>query len=174
MYTEKDYRDICAQERKRWILLLIPCLLLLGGVIACIGWRVQVCALLGDPDAAQEAEKAKYLALGLTALLGAVFVFFQGVLIAPVTSYRRHLDGVLHLRTRQTTGVFKGMEEKTVTRDGVRFYPLMLNVGKLTDEEDDRLFYWDVTLPRPDWKEGDRLTVTSHDLALGAWEYAEG
>jgi len=170
LYTEQDYQDICAQARRRWIALLIPCALLFCGVIACFGWREQINQWLGAPAS---SETAQHLALGLTALAGVVFVFCQGVFISPVLCYRRHLDGVLHQRTRQTTGAFKQMELAPVTRDGVRFYPFLINVGKMTDEEDDRLFFWDVTLPIPNWQPGQKITVTAHDKALGAWEYAE-
>ena len=61
------------------------------------------------------------------------------------------------------------MEEIAVDRDGVKYYPMMLSVGNMDDPEDDRLFYYDANLPRPDWKCGEMLTVTAHDKALGAW-----
>ena len=70
---------------------------------------------------------------------------------------------------RELTGAFKEMEEGTVVRDGVRYYPVLLNVGNMEGEEDDRLFYYDANLPRPDWRRGEMLTVTAHDKAMGAW-----
>lgn len=167
MYTEQDYQDITALLKRRMLWVVIPGALLLAGLILCLirreAWGQQF----------HNAEFAKIVAIALTLALGAAIIFFQGLLVAPVAAYRRHLDGVLHLRTRQTTGAFKEMEPTPVTRDGVRFYPLLLNVGKMTEPEDDRLFYYDANLPLPDWQVGQRITVTAHDKALGAWEIAD-
>lgn len=154
MYTEQDYADIQAQIKQRRMIMMIPGLLLLAGVIVSFVFRV------------------KWLTTALSLLLGAGWIFFHGLLISPLTAYRRHLDEVLHGRTRTTTGAFKEMEETTVDRDGVKYYPMMLNVGSMDDPEDDRLFYYDANLPRPDWKTGDMLTVTAHDKSLGAWARA--
>ena len=67
---------------------------------------------------------------------------------------------------------FKEMETQIVMRDGVQYYPMMISVGDMEDPEDDRLFYYDAYLPRPDWKPGELLTLTAHDKALGAWTRA--
>ena len=154
MYTEQDYADIQAQIKQRRMIMMIPGVLLLAGVIVSFVFRV------------------KWLTTALSLLLGAGWIFFHGLLMSPLTAYRRHLDEVLHGRTRTTTGAFKEMEETTVDRDGVKYYPMMLNVGSMDDPEDDRLFYYDANLPRPDWKTGDMLTVTAHDKSLGAWARA--
>lgn len=151
VYTEQDYADICAQEKQRKLLLIIPSAVLLAGIIVTFVFRI------------------KWLTVGLSLVLGAGLIFCYGLLISPVTAYRKHLHNVLHGRTRQTTGAFKEMEEVAVDRDGVKYYPMMLSVGNMDDPEDDRLFYYDANLPRPDWKTGDMLTVTAHDKALGAW-----
>lgn len=154
MYTEQDYADICAQIKQRRILLGIPAALLLAGVIVSFVFRI------------------RWLTMGLSLVLGAGLIFCHGLLLAPLTAYRHHLNDVLHGRTRTTTGAFKEMEEVAVDRDGVKFYPMMLSVGNMDDPEDDRLFYYDANLPRPDWKTGDMITVTAHDKALGAWTRA--
>ena len=152
MYIEQDYQDICAQVNKRWAALLIPSVLALAGIIVSFVFRQKIVTIM------------------LTALLGAGFIFCYGLFLAPVIAYRRHLDEVLHGKVRQTTGAFKEMEQESVLREGVRYYPMMINVGKMEEPEDDRLFYYDANLPRPDWQAGDMLTVTAHDKALGAWK----
>lgn len=152
MYTEQDYRDLCAQVNRRWAALLAASALLLAGVVISFVFR------------------QKYLTMALTAVLGCLFVFCYGLFLAPVIAYRRHLDEVLHGRVRSTTGVFKEMEEQSVIREGVRYYPLLINVGRMEEPEDDRLFYYDARLPRPDWRVGEWLTVTAHDKTMGAWE----
>ena len=110
--------------------------------------------------------------MALSVLLGAGCIFCYGLLLSPVIAYRKHLDEVLHGRVRSTTGAFKEMETQIVMRDGVKYYPMMISVGDMENPEDDRLFYYDANLPRPDWKSGEMLTVTAHDKSLGAWERA--
>ena len=154
MYTEQDFQDIQKQLRTRWLAVGVPSLLLLAAVAASFILRV------------------KWLTIALSLILGAEFIFFHGLLISPLAAYRNHLNNVLHGKTRTATGTFKEMEEQSVMRDGVRYYPLMISVGNVNDPEDDRLFYYDANLPRPDWKPGDTLTVTAHDKAMGAWKRA--
>ena len=154
MYTEQDYADICAQFKQRRLLLAIPAAVLLAGVIVSFVFRV------------------RWITTALSLVLGAGIIFCEGLLLSPLRAYRRHLNNVLHGRTRTTTGAFKEMEEVAVDRDGVKYYPMMLSVGNMDDPEDDRLFYYDANLPRPDWKCGEMLTVTAHDKALGAWARA--
>ncbi len=151
VYTEQDYADICAQVKRRRLLIAIPAAALLAAVIVSFVFRI------------------RWLTMALSVLLGAGLIFCHGLLVSPVTAYRRHLNDVLHGRTRTTTGAFKDMEDVAVMRDGVKYYPVMLSVGNMDDPEDDRLFYYDANLPLPDWKRGDMLTVTAHDKSLGAW-----
>ena len=113
--------------------------------------------------------RIRWLTIVLSVLQGAFCIFSYGMLLSPVIAYRRHLDEVLHGKVRSTTGVFKEMENQPVMRDGVRYYPMMISVGDMENPEDDRLFYYDANLPRPDWKMGETLTVTAHDKSLGAW-----
>ena len=151
MYTEQDYTDICNQLKRRWLALGIPAVLLFMAVIVSFVLRI------------------RWLTIVLSVLLGAFCIFSYGMLLSPVIAYRRHLDEVLHGKVRSTTGVFKEMENQPVMRDGVRYYPMMISVGDMENPEDDRLFYYDANLPRPDWKMGETLTVTAHDKSLGAW-----
>ena len=151
MYTEQDYTEIRSQIRRRSLALGVPAVVMLAGVIVSFVFRI------------------KWLTMGLSVLLGAFCIFGYGMLLYPVRAYGRHLDEVLHGRVRSTTGAFKEMEEQAVLREGVRYYPMMISVGDMENPEDDRLFYYDANLPRPDWKVGEMLTVTAHDKALGAW-----
>lgn len=152
MYTEQDYQDICAQCRRRQLAVWLPTAALAAAVIVSFALRIQ------------------WLTVALTLLAGLYAIFCWGLFAAPVRAYRRHLDEVLHGRVRTATGTLKCLEEEAVIRDGVWYYPMTLSVGNPDDPEDDRLFYYDASLPRPDWQPGDALTVTAHDKALGAWE----
>lgn len=146
--------DIRAQLRKRLLLVSLPSLVLLAGIIVSFIFRI------------------KALTMALTLVLGAGLIFSYSMLIYPVYAYKWHLNNVLHGRTRTLTGAFKEMEEGDVIREGVHYYPMLLNVGDMQSPEDDRLFYFDANLPRPNWQAGEMLTITSHDKAVGAWEKA--
>ena len=151
MYTEQDYTDICNQLKRRWLALGIPAAVLFVAVIVSFVFRI------------------KWLTIALSVALGAFCIFSYGMLLSPVIAYRRHLDEVLHGKVRSTTGAFKEMESQPVMRDGVKYYPMTISVGDMENPEDDRLFYYDANLPRPDWKTGETLTVTAHDKSMGAW-----
>lgn len=132
--------------------MAVPAALLAAAVIATFIYRIQWATIVG------------------TVLIGFYCVFFYSLLVQPVAAYRRHLDGVLHGRTRTLTGAFKNMEADIAIREGVQYYPMTLSVGKMDDPNDDRLLYYDANLPRPDWQVGDALTVTIHDKAVGDWK----
>ena len=151
MYTEKDYADIRAQLRRRLMIYGVPALIAMAGSIVAACFRIQ------------------WLTMAGTLLVGGYAIFCYSLLLYPVLAYSRHLNNVLHGRVRTLTGAFKELDEGTVIRDGVHYYPMLLSVGNLENVEDDRLFYFDANLPRPDWKQGEMLTVTSHDKAVGAW-----
>lgn len=154
MYTEQDFQDISAQLKKRIITFSIPAIMMLALVIIFFILRNQALTTIAS------------------LLLGAYGIFAFGMFIHPVFAYRRHLHYVLHGRVRKLTGAFKEMDETIALRDGVRYYAMLINVGKMENPEDDRLFYYDANLPRPDWQVGDMITITSHDKNVGAWEKA--
>ena len=81
------------------------------------------------------------------------------------------MDYALNGRSRETQGVFVGMEDKPVTREGLLLYPLTINVGEAIRDDGNRLFYYDAHLPLPDWKEGDCLCLTSYDNRITAWKW---
>ena len=151
MYTEKDLQDISAQLTKRRCAVWVPAAVLGAAVVVCFVLRIE------------------WLTNVLALLLGAGLIFGLGIWVRPVSMYRKHLNNVLHGRTRELTGQFKEMENETVVRDGVKYYPMTLTVGDPEKPVDDRLFYYDANLPRPDWQAGETLTVTSHDKELGNW-----
>ncbi len=151
LYTPENLADNRAQLRRRLIWLGIPAVILLIGVVVSFIVRI------------------KLLTMGLTVLLGAFCIFAYGMLLSPVICYGRHLDEALYGRKRESTGKFKEMEEQPVWRDGVLYYPMMINVGDKDAPEDDRLFYFDAYIQRPAWQPGDVLTVSAHDKAVAAW-----
>ena len=153
VYRQEDYADISAQLKKRWIAVAVPAALLLVcvGVSFGLRWPQTVTALLT-----------------IAAIF--LFIFCFAMFISPVIAYRRHIDHALHGKTHDTEGVFVEMEPDAVVREGLRLYPMTLNVGAGIRDDGDRLFYYDANLPRPDWQKGEGLTLTSYDNRVVAWE----
>ena len=153
MYRQEDYQSVCDQLRKRI-------------------WAVSTAA--GVLLALSLASFFIRLPQGVTAALSIagffVFIFFFSMYISPLIAYKKHVDYALNGRSRETRGVFVGMEDKPVTREGLLLYPLTINVGEGIRDDGNRLFYYDAHLPLPDWKEGDCLCLTSYDNRITAWQ----
>ena len=153
MYTEEDFARIARLKKRRMLSLWIPFSLLAALII--------VLAVIRVPE---------IYVTTLTILTGAAAIFTHGMFISPVIAYYRHLDSVMHGRTRTVSGAFKEIGADSVDKDGVAFYPMMISVGNMADEEDDRLLYYDASLPRPDFEKGRMMTFTVHDKAIGNYE----
>ena len=155
VYRQEDYADISAQLKKRWIAVATPAALLLVcvGISFGLRWPQTVTALLT-----------------IAAIF--LFIFCFAMFISPVIAYRRHIDHALHGKTHDTEGVFVEMEPDAVVREGLRLYPMTINVGAGIRDDGDRLFYFDANLPLPAWQIGESITVTAHDKAIGAWNRA--
>lgn len=152
MYTAEDLLAVSRQKNKRLVILAIPCILLLAGTVASFIIRIE------------------WLTALLAVLLGIVLFFCLDMFIYPLSRYEKHLSHALNGKTRQITGRLKELEETAVDKEGLRFYPVILNIGRMDNEEDDRLFYWDALLPRPNWQPSQQLTITSYDKRITAWQ----
>lgn len=145
MYTQQDLDQINAQEQKRWRLLVIPEVLLLAALVYSLVIRVE------------------WLTTVLTCVMAFLFIFCYGIAIKPLRCYAKHLQNALHGRTRVTEGTFKRLDTEESMVDGVTYRAMIVSVGNPKDEEDDRLYYYDVEKPLPDFAEGTKLRVTYHD-----------
>ena len=81
LYTEKDYEAIVKQQHKRWLLLTLPCLLLLAVLLIALLSRIL------------------WLASTVTILIGVLLIAGNDLLIKPLHCYGLHLDHSLHGRT---------------------------------------------------------------------------
>ena len=156
LYSEADYESIKTQLKKRQLLICIPFFLCIVLTLFLAVIRVN-----------------QIIVMALTIVSAGALIFCQGLFIHPINCYRKHIDNVLHGKTHTVKGLFKEMEPDSVIREGVDYYPLIVNVGSSNDEKDDRLLYFDANLPRPDWQVGEYLSFRAHDKAVGAWERAE-
>ena len=150
MYTKQDFDDLTAQLKKRRLVLSVPCVLLLGGIVFSLCIRLM------------------WLTITLTILLGIVAIFGHTMFLSPVSVYRRHVDHALYGRVRKTEGCLKEMEENAVWRDGLMLVPLIINIGDMKNEEDDRLFYYDVYKELPKIAIGSPVTVLSNDKMVAS------
>ena len=152
MYSQKDYDDICAQRRGRLLALCLPFALLAGLTLLSF--------LIRWPQG---------VTVALTIAAGALFIAGWSFFISPLNAYRKHISHALNGHTSRTRGVFVGMDDERVEREGLIFWPLTLNVGAGIRDDGDRLFYYDAYLERPDFQPGEELELTSYDNRVIAW-----
>ena len=156
MYSKQDVLDADRQYRRAVLLWLIPETLLLLGVAVSFVYRIE------------------WLTILLSFLLGAALVFSLNLYVLPVRRYREYLNMALTGKTRRSVAAFKSFSDQIAVREGVRFYPVIMHVGNPRFEMDERQFFWDINLPRPEWKEGDKIALLSHEKLIVGWQAAPG
>ncbi len=145
MYDENDLSKAAAAAKRARILMLAPA----GLLIALAIWTFVV--------------RIKWLTILLTALAGCWMIFVYHMKLVPQRAYQEHIRSALRAPKKEAEGRYLRMEATPVERNNVMYYAFYLNVGEKLDPEDDRLFYYDALKPLPDWRDGDRLHVTSYD-----------
>lgn len=152
MYTQQDLDELLAQRKRRWLMLAIPEIAMLAGVVVSLVVRIE------------------WLTTLLTCLMGALLIFCYDLLLKPLRCYEKHLRGVLEGRTRTLEGTFKRMETEDSLVEGVNYRGMIVSAGDPKDEEDDRLFYYDLQKPLPQLTEGERVRVVYHDREIASLE----
>jgi hypothetical protein len=110
MYTIQDVISLSRQLRMRTLLWLIPEALLLACVVVSFILRIQ------------------WLTSLISFSLGVVILFSLNMFILPLKHYKDFLLVALHGKTSRSTAAFAAFEEGAVMREGVRFYPLIMQV----------------------------------------------
>ena len=154
MYHESDYETIKAQIKRRSLLMLSVCFLLL------------IPAVIGIIAHFNRNESLTWMTYLFLLMMGVFILFADGLFVSPLRAYKRHLNNVLHGLTATLHGRFKTLDKTVCIRDNVAFYPLIINVGDMHNEEDDRLFYFDILKPFPPLSEGEAVVVISHDKGV--------
>lgn len=157
MYSEKDWNDINALLKKRWLITLLP--------FGIVFTAAVVLFIYGQLN---RSEYLWLLTSFLTLVSGGYFLFLFGNYLRPALIYRRNLRYLLNGRKRVTTGIFKEISEDASDHDGMEVYAMLLNVGERNDPEDDRLFYYDAYKPLPSMPIGTRVTVESNDRLVSS------
>lgn len=161
MYTQDDLTRVSRMlKRRSWIAIAPAAVMLVAAIVVFIVGRLQ------------RSDQMWMVTAALTVLGGAYFLFFYGVSVRPVRIYQKHVNYMLNGRKRETTGILKAFADDMNDKDGLDCYAMLVNVGDRDDGEDDRLFYYDAHIPRPDIPLGTRVTVVSNDKMVASIKLA--
>ena len=148
IYTEADYTAIAAQQRKRWLVMTVPCVLLAVVLVFSLIKRIEWLTSLS------------------TILIGVILIGGYDLFIKPLHCYQRHIRNCLHGRTRECDLPFIRLSENIDVVEGVRCRQLLCADLDAKGRPYERLFYFDAEKAFPDAQEGDVLHIVHHDLAV--------
>ncbi len=148
IYTEADYQAIVKQQRKRWLILGIPCTILAIVVIISLVIRLE------------------WLTSAATILIGVLLIAGYDLFIKPLHCYEVHLNHCLHGRTRECDLPFIRLSENVDVVDGVRCRQLLCADIDAKGRPYERLFYFDAEKDFPAVNEGDMLHIVHHELCV--------
>ena len=146
IYSEADYVAIVNQQKKRWLLIALPCIPLLIVLLVGLFCRVE------------------WLTTVSTIIIGVILIAGYDLAIKPLHCYEVHLYNSLHGRSRECELPFIRLSENIDLVDGVRFHQLLCKDMDAKGRPYERLFYFDVEKTFPDVKEGDMIHIVHHDL----------
>ena len=142
MYTENDFIKANKQKKIRVMLFCAMCLIFLAAMFTFNAMRIQ----------------ALSIACAVVGFMIAYFIY--SFKVGPWVKYDRHLKELKSGQKRETKCEFMYFTDETRLVDGVEVIELIARVGK--EEEDERLYYWDVDKTRPGLKEGDWVSIVSY------------
>lgn len=131
IYTEADFLAITRQQRKRWLLIAIPRLILLIPLVAGLLIRVE------------------WMTSVSTILIGVILIAGYDLAIKPLHCYEQHLNNCLHGRTRECELPFLRLSENIDLVDGVRYRQLLCSDTDGKGRPYERLFYFDALAEFP-------------------------
>ncbi len=152
MYTQADREALRRENRKRAWITLVP-----GALLLAVGIGVFVACQQNRQD------WGWVFACACTLFGGFYVLLMDGMYWKPARLYQRHVSHMLDGRKRETTGILQEMAIETTDKDGLACYALTVNVGEKGDAQDERLFYYDARMGRPDIPLGTLVTVQSND-----------
>ena len=148
IYSEADYTAIVAQQRKRWLILSIPCVLLAAVLVVSLVVRLEWLTSLS------------------TILIGITLIAGYDLFIKPLRGYARHLHNCLYGRTRECELPFIRLSENVDMVDGVRCRQLLCSDLDAKGRPYERLFYFDAEKQLPDIQPGATVHIVHHDLMV--------
>lgn len=145
-------------KRIRQLLLLFGALAAIAAVLIALSFVYRDATYMHNVN----ETKSQVLTIGVTLLFGAIIIFFWSMKLTPHLHYRRYLHEVYQGLSRVVEGQVVSFGDYAVFRDGLFFYPMVVNVGDLKNVEDERLLYIDARLPRPDVQAGTWVRMQAH------------
>lgn len=152
MYTEQDLKAIRDQQARRWLVLLLPCLLLLAVVITGVVLRTE------------------WMATGGTLLIGFILIMGYDLFIRPIHRYGQLMHSALTGLTRQAECTYQSITPDAELVDGVMMRTMTVTQLDDKDKPYERIFYYDVLKPFPALEAGQPLRVTYHDRVVVSLE----
>lgn len=105
---------------------------------------------------------SQLMVIAVTIVWGVALIFWWGMKMTPLLGYRRYLKEIASGLTRDVRGIVIDVDPDTSFRDGVYSYGTIVNIGDLTDPEDERRLYWDAQLGSPPYENGQRIALRAH------------
>ena len=146
IYTEADYHAILRQQKKRWIILAIPCVLLLAVLVVSLIIRLE------------------WLTVAATIIAGVLLIAGYDLAIKPLHCYQLHLKNCLYGRTRECDLPFLSLSESIDVVEGVRCRQLLCADVDAKGRPYERLFYFDAEKAFPAVQKDEMLHIVHHDL----------
>ena len=148
LFSQQDLDAVNAQISHRWLLIAIPCALLLATLIFSLVVRIE------------------WITTACTILIGVILIAAGDLAIKPLNCYRRLLRNVLFGRVHEATLPFVAFSEDVNMVDGVpcRAMTCLDYDGKNRPYE--RLFYFVAMKKAPELREGQTVCVSHHDLIV--------
>ena len=148
IYTENDLNAIKQQKHRRWIALLIPCVILLAVMIYSFVIRLE------------------WLTSAATIVIGAILIGGYDFFVKPLVCYEKHLKNCLQGRTRACDLPFISLSENVDVVDGVRCRQLLCEDFDAKGRPYERLFYFDAEKQLPDIQPEQTVHIVHHDLMV--------
>ena len=147
MYTEQELNDLNRQIKRRWLMMLLPLLLMLALIVTALIIRSELMADLA------------------TLLLGGLMILSYETAIKPLLCYRRLLNGLLHGRNHELDCEYSRIDDEISLVEGVNYWAVTV----ICDDEKtpyERLFYLDAQKPRLQLAAGTPVHLVYHDRML--------
>ena len=148
MYTQKEFETINGEIRLRFIIFLIPALVILAGQVYGI------------------VNRNELLTAALGILLCFFSIFFFGTQLLPRMNYRTHVNNMIHGRVHTVDGTFLSFDREESVVSGVSYRAMHVECVDEKGKPYERLFYWDLEKDLPDYTEGTPLQITYHDREI--------
>lgn len=148
LYSQEEHARLSRQLTRNWIILGVPCLLLLAALIYTVSQRNEAPTII------------------LTIVLGMILILGYDFLIKPARCYLTHVNNALYGRVRETHLPFHAISEDVSMVDGVAYRAMTCMDVDGKGRPYERLFYFDNQKTFPDFQEGEMLCIMHHDLEV--------